>query len=254
VSVASAWILALAGSVAANVDTGFLDRTVDVAGKSYAYQVYVPRDYAADKEWPVILFLHGAGERGDDGLLQTVVGLAPAIRREPARYPAIVVFPQAPPNEVWVGAPARAAMAALDRTLEEFRTDRRRVYLTGLSMGGHGTWYLAYRHTERFAAIVPVCGYVDERVTAPDRIPLAPPAATPVQAAALKLAKTPIWIFHGERDGAVPVSGSREIAAALEAIKANVHYSELPGVDHNSWDAAYASNELTNWLFAQRRP
>lgn len=254
-SLASAFILSVAGGVATNVDTGFLDRSIDVAGKRYGYQVYVPREYSTDKRWPVILFLHGAGERGADGLLQTAVGLAPAIRREPARYPAIVVFPQAPPNEQWAGAPAQAAMAALDRTLAEFHADRSRVYLTGLSMGGHGTWYLAYRHPERFAAIVPICGWIAGRENFHDQAPIVPAEdGAAIEAVARRLAKVPIWIFHGERDSVVPASGSREIAAALEAIEANVRYTEFLGVDHNSWDAAYASDEFTRWLFQQRRP
>src|SRR5690606_27947035 len=124
------------------VQTGFLDRVVTVAGRTYPYQVYVPREYAAagERRFPVILFLHGAGERGDDGLAQTEVGLGPALRRHPSRYPAIVVFPQAPRDSAWTGRVAEAAMAALERTEAEFRTDPDRVYLTGISMGGHGTW------------------------------------------------------------------------------------------------------------------
>src|SRR5258708_27369883 len=98
---------------AQNVQTGFLDRTVSVAGQTYRYVVYVPANYATQPRWPVILFLHGAGERGADGLIQTNVGLAPAIRQAPARYPAIVIFPQVPTDSHSVGAPARAAVAAL---------------------------------------------------------------------------------------------------------------------------------------------
>ena len=95
------------------VQTGFLDRSITLGGRSYHYQVYVPADYASKPSWPAILFLHGAGERGDDGLLQTNVGLAPAIRQNPARYPAIVVFPQVPRDSQWVGTPADMAVAAL---------------------------------------------------------------------------------------------------------------------------------------------
>ena len=106
-------LLLLAAPVSAQrVETGFLDRTVTVAGQSYRYQVYVPADYPTKAGWPVILFLHGAGERGTDGLLQTTVGLGPAIRREPRHFPAIVVFPQVPPDSQWVGAPAEMALAA----------------------------------------------------------------------------------------------------------------------------------------------
>src|SRR5207248_5110555 len=105
--VCAALLLLFGGPVhAQRVETGFLDRTVTVAGQSYRYQVYVPADYLTKATWPVILFLHGAGERGADGLLQTTVGLGPAIRRDPKRFPAIVVFPQVPPDSQWVGAPA----------------------------------------------------------------------------------------------------------------------------------------------------
>ncbi len=248
-------VTALAGALDAQaVETGFLDRTIRVGGHDYRYQIYVPADYATESEWPVILFLHGAGERGDDGLPQTEVGLGPAIRRAPGRFPAIAVFPQAPADSLWVGVPAEMALAALDRTLEEFRGDPGRVYLTGLSMGGHGTWYLAYRHADRFAAVAPICAWVVDFPDFRGAEPVVPPGdGPPLAALADRLANTPIWIFHGEMDSVVPVDGSRGPAAALEAISADVRYTELPGMDHNVWDAAYASDTFLRWLFAQRR-
>lgn len=120
------------------METGFFNRTTVVDGLEYPYQVYVPREYDGTRGWPVILFLHGAGERGTDGLLQTEVGLLSAVRRTPEQYPAITVAPQAPPDSIWQGRPAQAALQALDRTIEEFRTDASRICLTGLSMGGSG--------------------------------------------------------------------------------------------------------------------
>jgi len=160
---APALFLLFAGPVQAQrVETGFLDRTVTLAGQSYRYQVYVPADYPTKATWPLILFLHGAGERGADGLLQTTVGLGPAIRRDAKRFLALVVFPQAPLDSQWVGMPAEMALAALAQTMLEFHVDRDRVYLTGLSMGGHATWCLAYRHLELFAAVVPICGWVPD--------------------------------------------------------------------------------------------
>ena len=264
--------------------TGFLDRVVTIDGHAYPYQVYVPRHYSTDAPLPVILFLHGAGERGSDGLLQTAVGLAPAIRRAPDRFPAIVVFPQSPTDSTWTGAPARAAMAALDRTMTEFATDPRRVYLTGLSMGGNGSWYLAYRHPERFAAAIVICGWVAPRRGLLDPAPVVPTADAPVaadaprdaprdpplgtprvaprhaphpahQALARRLAdaRLPVWIVHGEVDPVVPVDDSRAAAAALRQAGADVHFSELPGIGHNAWDPAFASDAITTWLFAQRR-
>lgn len=249
-------MLFLLGLVASlqQVQTGFLDRSITVAGRSYRYQVYVPADYQTKASWPAILFLHGAGERGDDGLLQTNVGLAPAIRRNPSRYPAIAIFPQVPRDSQWVGAPGDMAVAALQQTMREFKVDPRRVYLTGLSMGGHGAWYVAYRHPELFAAVVPICGWVREFARFRGSVPVVPgDSAGAMPGLVQRLAKVPIWIFHGEIDQVVDVNGSREPFHALKAGSADVRYTELLGTDHNSWDAAYASEELIRWLFVQQR-
>lgn len=249
-------LLALLGVLASmqQVQTGFLDRTVTVGGTAFHYQVYVPADYASKPTWPAILFLHGAGERGSDGLLQTNVGLAPAIRQNPSRYPAIVVFPQVPRDSLWVGTPADVALAALQQTMREFHVDQKRVYLTGLSMGGNGTWYIAYRHPELFAAVVPICGWIRDFPMFHGSQPVVPGDSAQVMPLLVqKLGKTPIWIFHGEVDQVVNVNGSREPAAALKAAGADVRYTELLGMNHNSWDAAYASDEFVKWLFAQQR-
>jgi predicted peptidase len=247
-------LLGLAASLQ-QVQTGFLDRNVTVAGRAYHYQVYVPADYASRPSWPAILFLHGAGERGNDGLIQTQVGLGAAIRQNASRYPAIVVFPQVPPDSQWVGTPADMAVAALQQTMREFHVDQSRVYLTGLSMGGHGTWYIAYRRPELFAAVVPICGWVREFAMFRGSQPVVPDAdsAAVMPKLALRIGKVPVWIFHGEVDRVVNVNGSREPAAALKAAGADVRYTELLGLDHNSWDAAYGSEEFTRWLFAQQR-
>lgn len=241
-------------AAAQRAETGFLDRVVELEGSRHAYQVYVPAGYAEGESWPVILFLHGSGERGDDGLLQTAVGLGAAIRREAARWPAIVVFPQAPADARWVGPAADAAMAALDATLREFRADPARVYLTGLSMGGHGAWYLAYRHPQRFAALAVVCGWVEPLPNLPAPETVVPPAdGEPFAALARRLARLPVWIVHGEVDPVVPVEQSRRAAEALRAAGGAVRYTELIGVAHNAWDPAYGSPALAAWLLAQRR-
>lgn len=239
---------------AQTMETGFLNRTVTHQGVEYAFQVYVPRQYDASKPWPVILALHGGGERGSDGLLQTEVGLGSAIRRHAERYPAIVVFPQTPMTGSWQALGAEVALAALDQSLAEFNSDRSRVYLAGLSMGGNGSWYLAYRHADRFAAAVIVCGWISER-----RQGLYPPIPDPAEpdpfaAVARRVAALPIWLFHGDADPTVSVDESRRMAAALQAIGANVKYTELAGVAHNAWDPAFRSEELPEWLFAQRKP
>jgi predicted peptidase len=248
------FLLSSFSAVAAQeIQTGFLDGVVTVAQQDYRYQVYVPRAYDPGQRWPVILFLHGAGERGGDGVLQTVVGLGDAVRRDPARFPALVVFPQAPADALWTGAPAEAAMAALEAVMVRYATDPDRVYLTGISMGGNGAWYLAYRHPDRFAAVAPICGWVESHPHFSRGQVVPGQDGEPFQALAQRLAGVPIWIFHGDADTAVPVEQSRRAAAALEAAGADVRYTELPGVGHNSWDPAYQSSELSHWLFQQRR-
>lgn len=247
-----AGLLACPGGVAAQaIETGFLDRSISLDKVEYVYQVYVPRAYRPSEEWPVILFLHGAGERGDDGLFQTQVGLGSAIRANPERWPAIAVFPQAPEEMTWQGTPGRVAMAALDATLQEFRVDESRVYLTGLSLGGNGTWYLAYNHADRFAALVAICSFVEAFPGFPSFIPES--STDPYSTLAARVADIPVWIVHGDADEVVPVEESRRMAAALEEAGADVRYEELPGVGHNAWDPAYASEELAVWLFSQQR-
>jgi predicted peptidase len=188
-------------------ETGFLNRSVTLGGLVFRYQVYVPSDYTPTRRWPVLMHLHGAGERGSDGLLQTQGGVGLAIRQNPSRYPAIVVFPQAPKDSLWVGVPANAAMMALDEAMKEFHADSHRVYLAGLSMGGNGTRYLAYRNPRKFAAIVPICGWVSpfnpwfknfETVVPPD-------SGSAFLALARQLCRVPIWIFHGEKDHLINV-------------------------------------------------
>src|SRR6266478_1369598 len=140
-------LLATALPALARVQTGFLDRTVNVSGTSYRYQVFVPADFSKKKSWPVILFLHGAGERGDDGLIQTDVGIGHAIRLNNSRFPFVVVMPQCRKEKIWGQPDMEAqALAALDASIKEFHGDRNRIYVTGLSMGGYGTWGIAATH------------------------------------------------------------------------------------------------------------
>src|SRR5258707_14923276 len=129
-------LLAAVSLQGARVETGFLDRTVTVGGATYRYQVYVPANYASQPKWPVILFLHGAGERGADGLIQTNVGLAPAIRQNPARYPAIVIFPQVPRDSQWVGTPGDMAGGALQQTMAAIHIGTNPAESTGALPGG----------------------------------------------------------------------------------------------------------------------
>lgn len=235
--------------------TGFLDRSVAIGGVVYPYVVYLPRNYDHSRSWPVILVLHGAGERGSDGQRPTQIGVAKSIRSAPERVPAIAVFPQAPLETRWLGQPADAAMLALDRSMAEFNGDPDRVYLTGLSMGGYGTWHLALADTNRFAALVPVCGGILPQATTTSvrQSPLTTQAADPYAFVAHELRHLPIWIFHGDADTTISVSESRRMADALRKEGAAVRYTEYPGVGHNAWDPAYGEPELWQWLFAQRR-
>lgn len=237
-------------------ETGFLNRTLtDDGGREVRYVVYVPRDWSPAQVWPVVLFLHGAGERGDDGQRPTVVGLGGAIRWNPERFPAIVVFPQAPANTRWLGAEARFAMRTLEQAVNDFNGDPRRIYLTGLSMGGYGVWHLALENPDRFAAIVPVCGGIVKPDTAQSvrQSPLTEAAADPYAFAAERLRHVPVWIVHGADDDIIPVSESRRMHEELQRRGAPVRSTEYPGVGHGSWDLAYGEPDLWTWLFAQRR-
>jgi predicted peptidase len=236
-------------------ETGFLIRSVNIRGTTYPYTVYVPRGFDASKRWPVILFLHGSGERGADGLRSTQIGVAAAIRANPERVPAIAVFPQAPVDSRWLGEPADAAMAALEKSIAEFHGDRSRVYLTGLSMGGYGTYHLALAHPDTFAALVVVCGGLvpHATTTSVQQSPLTMGAADPYAFTAHALRHLPIRLFHGDADPVIPVDESRRMAEELTKESADVRYVEFPGVGHNAWDRAYGDAELWEWLFRQRR-
>jgi predicted peptidase len=233
-------------------ETGFLNRAVTVDGAEYRYVVYVPRDYDAGARWPVILFLHGSGEAGADGLLQTEVGLPRAIRRHPERFPGIVVMPQAARGAWWSDvAMEKLALAALDASIKEFRGDPERLYLTGLSLGGYGTWSIAASHPGKFAALAPVCGGIVR--PGPAKPPTETASSSPYAEAAKKIGSdVPVWIFHGDADESVPVAESRKMSEAMKSIGSNARYTEYPGVPHNSWDLAYNNPEFPAWLFAQR--
>ncbi|MFC5577397.1 prolyl oligopeptidase family serine peptidase [Lysobacter niabensis] len=232
----------------------FMEREVRVSGTSYRYRVFVPATKKASKR-PVIVFLHGSGERGDDNRKQLAVGLGPYVEKHADEFPAIVVFPQAPQDSEWNDNVAMT-LAAVDAATREFGGDRDRTYLTGMSMGGYGTWEFALREPHRFAALVPVCG----GIVAPDRRPsmqVSPVAgvADPFAEVARRLHDVPVWIFHGALDDLVPPEQSRRMAAALQAAgAADARYTEFPDANHNSWDPAYSQTpELWPWLFAQRR-
>jgi len=244
-------------SFARSQQTGFLDRTIAVSGTTYKYQVFVPEDWSAKQKWPIILFLHGAGERGSDGLLQTDVGLPHSVRLDRSRFNAIIVMPQCLKDDWWgTSRMEEMALAILAAATKEFKGDGKRTYLTGLSMGGYGSWDLAAKYPGKFAAVVPICGGIvlpeHLRQMRPDLAKGSyPDDPKSYEEVAKKIGKTPVWIFHGAADDVVPAEGSRKLYEALKAAGGEVRYTEYPGVGHNSWDKAYAEPELMTWMFAQ---
>ncbi len=231
-------------------ETGFLNRTVSFNGSDLRYQVYLPADYDESEDWPMVMFLHGAGERGYDGLSQTQVGLGRAIRFNPERWPAVVVFPQLPSGRSWTPETESIGMDVLDATIAEFAVDTSRVYLTGLSMGGYGSLFLASTHPDRFAAVVPICPTIGGFSRYPFVFGSTYEEAT--EGLATALASTPIWLFHGEDDPVFPASNSRDLTIALQERNGDVRYTEYVDTGHNSWDPAYDNTDMITWLFEQR--
>lgn len=207
-----------------------VQRQVTRAG-SYNYLLFLPKRYTQTQEkWPVILFLHGAGERGSN--LDDVKrhGIAKIVEEHPD-FPFITISPQCPRGQYWS---VMRLSALLDEAIATYQIDLNRVYLTGMSMGGYGTWYLAAAQPQRFAAIVPVCGGGN-----PD--------------AAYKLKALPVWVFHGARDTVVPLSESEEMVAALQACSGNVRFTVYPEAGHDSWTQTYNKSELYDWFLQHRQ-
>lgn len=219
-------------------------------GVPLKYRLIKPLNYQSGKKYPLVLFLHGAGERGDDNsitLKHAAKDFASQSLRE--KYPAYVVIPQCPKDRKWSevdwsketsSLPETASQSMqsvkelLDDMIENAGVDSTRVYITGLSMGGYGTWDAIARYPDYFAAAAPICGGGDPKTV--DRFK-----------------KLPIWCFHGAKDQVVKVGRSREMVDALKAAGSEVRYTEYPDAEHDSWTATYANPELYDWLFAQRR-
>jgi predicted peptidase len=235
---ALAFLTAAPGLAGEKVETGFINKVFKGKDGDSKYVVFVPHAYTGEAEFPLILFLHGAGERGDDGERQVKQGIGSAIKfkENEKKFPFIVVFPQCSAKGLWqAGGPdADRALAILDEVQKTYKVDTKRVYLTGLSLGGYGTWSLAAAQPDRWAAIAPICGGGDPSM-------------------AEKIKDIPCWCFHGDADKAVPVQRSREMIDALKKAGANPRYTEMPFVGHNSWDPAYVTGELYTWMLAQKR-
>lgn len=219
-------------------------------GSTLPYQLMTPAEIEKGKTYPLVIFLHGAGERGNDNEKQSVHGV-PQFASEANRkkYPCFLIAPQCPEGKKWVEVdwsadthespkePSDSAKLTLEliaQFIKENPVDTKRIYITGLSMGGYGTWDLLARHPELFAAGVPVCGGADEK-------------------SASIFKKMPIWAFHGSKDTAVKPARSRNMIKAILDTGGQPKYTEYPEVGHDSWNKAYADPELFAWLFAQKK-
>jgi predicted peptidase len=219
-------------------------------GKTLPYRLLKPDNYDPKKKYPLVIFLHGAGERGSDNTKQLIHGVGDfckeANRKE---YPCFLIAPQCPDGKKWVevdwsadshkmpkepSESMRLLLELIPQLQKEFSIDDKRIYVTGLSMGGYGTWDLVARRPDLFAAAIPICGGADETTAA-------------------KIAKLPIWVFHGDKDGAVKVSRSRNMVEALKKAGGDPKYTEYKGVGHDSWTQTYADPKVMKWLFSQKK-
>jgi len=196
------------------------------------YLLYLPPDYEKQDVWPLVIFLHGAGERGDDLELVKQHG-PPKLIAEGKDFPAIVVSPQCKSSRWW-HAQLLELSALIDDIEANYKVDKSRIYLTGLSMGGFGTWALGAYTPERFAALIPICGGGESL-------------------AARALTKTPIWVFHGAKDAIVPLKRSEDMVEVLKRSKGNVEFTVYPEAQHDSWTETYANPDVWKWLFEQQR-
>jgi len=195
------------------------------ADVSLDYLLYLPEDYEAQKNWPLVIFLHGSGERGSD-LKKVKVHGPPKLIEAGKKFPFIVVSPQCPKNERWQTS---VLDALLDNLEQKLKVDRSRVYLTGLSMGGQGVWLWAAHSPARFAAIAPVCGRSD-------------------RGAGQALAAVPAWVFHGAKDTAVPLKQSQQIVDAIKKHGGQPKFTIYPEAGHDSWTETYNNPALYEWM------
>ena len=247
----------LIGVIAQAQDLSKYAKLYYVSGKdSLPYRMLLPENYDSKKKYPLILFLHGAGERGNDNEKQLVHGakmfLNDSVRKQ---FPAIVIFPQCSANSFWSnvdikmdggkrifafkedGEPTIAMKLAeelLKSIINHHPVNKKQVYVMGLSMGGMGTFEIVRRNPKIFAAAIPICG-----------------GGNPATAPSLK--KTKWWVFHGAKDDVVLPENSEIMVNALKDVKADVKYTLYPNANHNSWDPAFAEQGLLAWLFAQKK-
>jgi predicted peptidase len=223
----------------------------DGQGGRLPYRLLAPKEVNPGEKYPLVLFFHGAGECGTDNAKQLVHGMNDFASDEIMEtYPAYVVAPQCPEGEQWVDTPwsadahtmkekptdaLRQSLQLVETLAKEFPVDTRRLYITGLSMGGFGVWDAIQRHPDRFAAAVPICSGGDP-------------------AYAGKIKQVPIWAFHGDSDAAVKPNRSREMIEALKEAGGTPKYTEYEKTGHDSWTKTYADPHMYEWVFAQKRP
>lgn len=223
---------------------GFQVYELTLGGERHRYSVWTPPGYDSGRRWPCLVFLHGLGECGLDGEKPTGTGLGPALTAHPERWPFVVVFPQKPKTEEEWEEREDLVLAVLDAARNRVAVDSTRIGLTGMSQGGHGVWYLGARHPGRWSHLVPVCGYGR------------PPTVAP------RVARLPVWAFHGLQDGLINPEDTQRIVTEIRAHRSRlglpddslaVRMTLYPEADHNSWDLAYADPELPKWMLKQRR-
>ncbi|WP_417391892.1 prolyl oligopeptidase family serine peptidase [Gimesia sp.] len=194
------------------------------------YLLSLPENYDEKEKWPLILFLHGAGERGEDLNLVTVHG-PPKLIKNGKEFPFIVVSPQCPEDQLWQPVELTALLNDIEK---KYKVDKDRIYVTGLSMGGFGTWSLAAYTPYRFAALVPICGGGEKFWVK-------------------KIKHVPIWVFHGAKDTAVPLERSQTLVDVLKKEKSDVKFTVYPEAAHDSWTETYDNPEVYEWLLQQVR-
>jgi predicted peptidase len=206
------------------------------------YLLFTPREYDADgKRWPLLLFLHGLGECGNNELARVKVHGPPKLVESRPDFPFVVVSPQCPPQpggmkDVPTAWQPEPLIQLVDHVMANVRIDPTRVYVTGLSMGGYGTWRLVAAHPDRFAAAVPICGGGEP------------------QEMATALSRVPIWVFHGARDAVVPLTKSQEMVDAVREAGGRLQFTVYPDVEHDSWTQTYNSSDVYDWLLSHRGP